>query len=168
MALTSKLTAIADAIRQKTGKSGKLTLDQMVSEVLSIQGGGSLPSGFKAIATGTHALGSAVTGSGTFTVEHNLGEVPDMFLFYAPSNIATTYSMLYAFRSAKFGYRGTTYLNMCGYHGNSTTTVTATNVTTTYGIKTLTATAATITSYSTSTSYGWRAGTYEWVAIKFA
>lgn len=168
MALTSKLTAIADAIRQKTGKSGKLTLDQMASEVLAIQGGGSLPSGFKAIAKGTHTLGSAVTGSGTFTVTHNLGETPDMFLFYAPQNIATTYSMLYAFRSAKFGYRSTSYLNLCGYHGNSTTTVTATNVTTSYGIKTLTATAATITSYSTSTSYGWRAGTYEWIAIKFA
>lgn len=130
-------------------------------------GGGGLPSGFKAIAMGTHTLSSAVTGSGTFTVTHNLGEVPDMFLFYAPKNIATTYSMLYAFRSAKFGYRSTSYLNLCGYHGNSTTTVTATNVTTSYGIKTLTATTATVTSYSTSTSYGWRAGTYEWIAIKF-
>lgn len=131
-------------------------------------GGGSLPSGIKAIAMGSHTLNSAVTGSGTFTVTHNLGETPDMFLFYAPKNIATTYSMLYAFRSAKFGYRSTSYLNLCGYHGNSTTTVTATNVTTSYGIKTLTATSATVTSYSTSTSYGWRAGTYEWIAIKFS
>lgn len=132
------------------------------------QGGGGLPSGFKAIAKGTHTLSSAVTGSGTFTVTHNLGEVPDMFLFYAPQNIATTYSMLYAFRAAKFGWRGSSYLNLMGYHGNSTTTLTCTNVTTSYGIKTLTATAATITSYNTSSSYGWRAGTYEWVAIKFA
>lgn len=130
--------------------------------------GGGLPSGFKAIAKGTHTLNSAVTGSGTFTVTHNLGEVPDMFLFYAPQNIATTYSMLYAFRSTKFSYRGSTYLNMMGYHGNSTSSLTCTNVTTSYGIKTLTATAATITSYNTSSSYGWRAGTYEWIAIKFA
>lgn len=137
------------------------------SVTVNVSGGG-LPSGFTAIAKGTHTLNSAVTGSGTFTVTHNLGVVPDMFLFYAQSNIATTYSMMYAFRSAKFGWRSSSYLNLCGYHGNSTTTITATNVTTSYGIKTLTSTQATITSYSTSSSYGWRAGTYEWIAIKFS
>lgn len=166
MALTSKLTNIANAIRGKTGKSGKMTLEQMVTEINSISGGG-LPSGFSAIARGTYTLGSAVSGAGTFVVEHNLGYVPDMFLFYAPSNIATTYSMLYAFRSPTFGWRGSTYLNLCGYHGNSTTTLSATNVTTSYGVKTLTSTQATITTYSTSTSYYWRAAAYEWIAIKF-
>jgi hypothetical protein len=40
MALTSKLSAIGDAIRAKTGKGGKLTLDQMVTEIQSISGGG--------------------------------------------------------------------------------------------------------------------------------
>jgi len=40
MALTDKLTAIADAIRAKTGKSGTLTLDQMPGEISSITGGG--------------------------------------------------------------------------------------------------------------------------------
>lgn len=141
----------------------------LASVIVNVSGGGGgLPTGFTAIAKGTHTLSSAVTGSSTFTVTHNLGVVPDMFLFYAPQNVATTYSMLYAFRSAKFGYRSSSYLNLCGYHGNSTTTVTATNVTTSYGVKTLAATTATITSYSTSTSYGWRAGTYEWIAIKFS
>lgn len=149
-------------------ENGTVDVTGLAQVVVNVAGGGGLPSGIKAIAKGTYTLNSAVTGSGTFTVTHNLGEVPDMFLFYAPQNVATTYSMLYAFRSAKFGYRGTSYLNLCGYHGNSTTTVTATNVTTSYGIKTLTATSATITSYSTSTSYGWRAGTYEWIAIKFS
>lgn len=33
MALTSKLTAIADAVRGLTGKSGKLSLDQMAAEI---------------------------------------------------------------------------------------------------------------------------------------
>ena len=41
MALTDKLTAIGNAIRAKTGKSGKLTLEQMVTEIGSI-GGSSL------------------------------------------------------------------------------------------------------------------------------
>ena len=40
MALTEKLTAIADAIRGKTGKTDGLTLDQMPGEIAGIQGGG--------------------------------------------------------------------------------------------------------------------------------
>ena len=40
MALTDKLTAIADAIRGKTGKTDGLTLDQMPAEIEGIQGGG--------------------------------------------------------------------------------------------------------------------------------
>lgn len=39
MALTDKLTAIANAIRSKTGKTGTLTLDQMASEVSNISTG---------------------------------------------------------------------------------------------------------------------------------
>lgn len=40
MALTDKLTAIADAIRGKTGKTEPLTLDQMAAEIAGIQTGG--------------------------------------------------------------------------------------------------------------------------------
>lgn len=39
MALTNKLEAIANAIRAKTGKSGKLSLAQMVTEINNIQQG---------------------------------------------------------------------------------------------------------------------------------
>ena len=39
MALTDKLTAIGDAIREKTGSTDKLTLDEMVTEIGSIEGG---------------------------------------------------------------------------------------------------------------------------------
>lgn len=165
MALTNKLTAIANAIREKTEKSGELTLDQMVTEIQSI---GGLPSGFSAIARGTHKISSDVQGGSTFTLNHNLGVVPDFLIFYAPSNVATTYSMLSVMRSTQFGWRSTSYLNKCFYHANSTTTVTGADATTSYGIKTMTATSATITTYSNSTSYYWRAGTYNWIAIKFA
>lgn len=41
MALTNKLTAIADAIRSKTGKTNTMTLDQMPTEIESIRSGGS-------------------------------------------------------------------------------------------------------------------------------
>ena len=46
MALTDKLTAIADAIRGKTGKTETLTLAQMPGEIEGIQVGGAeeLPS----------------------------------------------------------------------------------------------------------------------------
>lgn len=40
MALTDKLTNIADAIRAKTGKADLLTLDQMPTEIASIETGG--------------------------------------------------------------------------------------------------------------------------------
>lgn len=43
MALIDKLNAIGDAIREKTGKTNKLTLDQMPSEIASISGGGTEP-----------------------------------------------------------------------------------------------------------------------------
>lgn len=41
MALTDKLTAIADAVREKTGKADEMTLDQMAVEIEGISGGGS-------------------------------------------------------------------------------------------------------------------------------
>ena len=40
MALTDKLTAIADAIRGKTGKADEMTLEQMAAEIAGIQAGG--------------------------------------------------------------------------------------------------------------------------------
>ena len=40
MALTDKLSAIADAIRAKTGKTDGLTLEQMPAEIASIETGG--------------------------------------------------------------------------------------------------------------------------------
>lgn len=40
MALINKLKAIADAVRAKTGKTDKMTLDQMATEIMAISGGG--------------------------------------------------------------------------------------------------------------------------------
>lgn len=48
MALTNKLTAIANAIRAKTGKTGALSLDQMVTEISGITTG-ITPTGTKTI-----------------------------------------------------------------------------------------------------------------------
>ena len=45
MALTDKLTAIADAIRAKTGGTELLTLDQMAAAISGISGGGTVETG---------------------------------------------------------------------------------------------------------------------------
>ena len=42
MALTDKLSAIGNAIREKTGGTDLLTLDQMPAEIANIQGGGTV------------------------------------------------------------------------------------------------------------------------------
>lgn len=42
MALTNKLSAIGNAIREKTGGTDLLTLDQMATEIANIQGGGTV------------------------------------------------------------------------------------------------------------------------------
>lgn len=42
MALTNKLSAIGNAIREKTGGTDLLTLDQMATEISNIQGGGTV------------------------------------------------------------------------------------------------------------------------------
>lgn len=46
MALINKLSAIGDAIREKTGKEDKLSLDQMATEIASIETGGGFPQKF--------------------------------------------------------------------------------------------------------------------------
>ena len=43
MALTNKLTAIANAIREKTGSTNKLTLDEMPTAISNISSGGDIP-----------------------------------------------------------------------------------------------------------------------------
>lgn len=118
--------------------------------------------------TGEYKVTTAFTYGTRATINHELGEVPDLFMFWAPANVATTYSMLMVARGSLFGWRSTTYQGIAAYHGNSTSTVTMANVSTAnYAVPSLTANAAEVTTYSNSTSYYWRAGTYKWIAIKF-
>lgn len=81
MSVNSKMTAIADAIREKTGESGTLTLDGMAAAIEGISAGGG---------------GGAVT-SGTITplapltkIEHGLGEKPKAFIWLTTFNGAMT------------------------------------------------------------------------------
>ena len=70
MALTSKLTAIANAIRAKTGKSALMTLDEMPTEIASISGGGSTPviNSLSVTENGTYTAPTGVDGYSPITV----------------------------------------------------------------------------------------------------
>ena len=77
MALTDKLTAIADAIRGKTGGTEGMTLDAMVSAIEAIEaGGGSIPGVTVIKGTYTHLNATSV-----LYIEHNIGEIRP-FMFY--------------------------------------------------------------------------------------
>lgn len=74
MALTDKLTAIADAIRGKTGKSDSMTLDQMPTEIAGIVTGGG---GANVL---TYTAAETLSGTGIIIeIEHGLGKIPKSF-----------------------------------------------------------------------------------------
>lgn len=66
MALTDKLTAIANAIRSKTGETGKMTLDQMPTKIGGIETGPSIDlSGITATESDVLDTASFMTSSGS-------------------------------------------------------------------------------------------------------
>jgi hypothetical protein len=74
MSVNEKMTAIANAIRNKTGKTNKLTLDQMPLEIDSI---GSV--GIQS-ASGTYTLATDAVG---ITIDvSNVGFIPDLAIVY--------------------------------------------------------------------------------------
>lgn len=79
MSVNEKMTAIADAIRWKTGKTEEMTLDQMATEIGAIETGASLP-GVSNITYGEFTPASDVS---TITIEHGLGEKPHLVALWA-------------------------------------------------------------------------------------
>lgn len=72
MALIEKLKAIGEAIREKTGKTEKMTLDEMPSEIASIKGGGApanpVIEALSVTKNGTYEAPSGVDGYSPVTV----------------------------------------------------------------------------------------------------
>lgn len=129
-------------------------------------GGGGLPSGISKFTFGTITVANDFTTTRQ-TYTHTLGVVPDVMMVWSPTNIATTYSMMMAIRGNQFGWRSSAYNNHMAYHGNSTTSITWTNSnSSTYGISNMTASSFQLA--SSSSSYYWRKGTYNYIAIKFS
>lgn len=140
--------------------------DSLATLINSISAGGGLPSGISAIKMGTHTVSSDEAYGTAVNITHNLGVIPDLFIVYATSNTAVTYSELMMVRGKDVMYRGTSYHTLAVYRGNSTTSASATYANSSKGgIYSLTATTATISGHQSS--YYVRSGTWKWIAIKF-
>lgn len=148
-------------------QNGTVDVAGLASVIVNVAGGGGgLPSGISAFDFGSITVNSAFTNTRQ-TFQHKLGAVPDLMIVWSPDSIATSYSMLAAIRGNTFGWRSSAYNNHMAYHGNSTTIVTWSNTSsTTTGISSMTATSFQLA--STGSSYYWRAGTYNYIAIKFS
>lgn len=79
MSVNEKMTAIADAIRAKTGEAGLLTLDLMASAIANLSTSGGSGEDLK-ITSGEF---TPATDGVAETVEHGLGEIPKTILFFA-------------------------------------------------------------------------------------
>lgn len=102
MALTDKLTAIADAIRSKGGTTGQLTLTGMVDAINAIQTGSGGGSGL-AYDMGEFVFDADTPSHITPAVQHNLGEIPDCIIVWSDNwagnteVIDTTYNIMVGF-----------------------------------------------------------------------
>lgn len=104
MALTDKLTTIANAIRSKTGKSDALTLDQMATEIESISAGGSTEEWIGdgnthiwiTLAEGRTSPMLGVCPNGTVTVDWGDGTTPDTLMGTSTSTVVWTPTHKYA------------------------------------------------------------------------
>ena len=101
MALTDKLTAIADAIRAKGGTTDQLTLTGMVDAINAIQTG----SGGTGLAydMGEFVFDTDTPSHNIPAVQHNLGEIPDCIIVWTDNwarnteVIDTTYGTMVGF-----------------------------------------------------------------------
>lgn len=89
MSVNEKMTALADAIREKSGQTGAMTIDKMTEVVSSISTGGGLPAGISAIEVGTFTPPADRTCP--VTIPHDLGVAPN-FVCLMPANDITSLS----------------------------------------------------------------------------
>lgn len=79
MSVKSLLTGLADSIRLKSGKSGKLSLEEMAAALMGVTVEGD-------VAFTCGSFTASATGAAQ-TIEHGLGQVPGAVLFFKKSSI---------------------------------------------------------------------------------
>ena len=89
MALIDKLTAIADAIRGKTGGTALLTLDDMAAAIAGIPSGGGGGSGLAYDMGEFVPEADTIAGVNTY-ISHNLGEKPGFILVWTDDYVGVT------------------------------------------------------------------------------
>lgn len=147
MSVVSKLTAIADAIRAKTGGTTEMTLDQMATAISGIQTGG----GGLTVATGSSTPESGQTIG---TIETGLSSIAYL-VFYKGSISAT--GLVQAVYVAS---EGNTYMVYCSSYSTymkSFATGTSTEGTTNGGTFNW--------GVTNTNTQGMRGGTYNWIAF---
>lgn len=77
--INDKMTAIADAIRAKTGGTELLGLDAMAQAIAGL--GGGLPDDIEEITYGTYEVTSTSAGSSSLYVQHGMSSKPHLFAF---------------------------------------------------------------------------------------
>ena len=80
--INEKMTAIADAIRAKTGESSdvKYGLDAMAAAIAALETGGGLPEGVSALSAGSFALSTSSAATNVKEITHGLGVKPNFYL----------------------------------------------------------------------------------------
>lgn len=79
MALTNKLTNIANAIREKTGSTRTMNLEEMAAAIAEITGGGGAGLAYD---MGEFVLDADTKNLDPTSIPHNLGEVPEFILVW--------------------------------------------------------------------------------------
>lgn len=87
MSVNTKMTAIADAIRAKTGGTAALSLDAMAEAIAGLEVGG-LPDGLEVLTCGSWTPTYDMV---YYTLTHNLGVVPDFLYVVAANPSGLTY-----------------------------------------------------------------------------
>lgn len=135
MSVNEKLTAVADAIREKTGGTDALTLDGMAEAIAAIKAGGgaNMAMGEVTLTSNTTVGNSPSTG---YEIEHGLGETPNLVIFFF--NDASLYRnclrvfMLYPARESNYWPQwlalSATYKNMVADSGSTTPTACVSDV----------------------------------------
>lgn len=116
MALINKLDAIADAIREKTGRTEELTLDEMAAEILTIPssayGGRAIPQQHTyAISKQLSTIGNAIRVKTGFDYALTLDEMPEAIRSISDTPRSPTASLNYKSNDDGTGYLVTSIYN---------------------------------------------------------